>query len=265
MKKPVFLLLSMSFVLMGSACSVYTYDDYASYEAEKMSEAAENGVYYYTGADEIYTVGDIVLIDECNTEATVILPKPSTYVKAEVTDAKICRSSKDYLAYISERPWIPEMLNNDISSGFKYDFNNNTFTHNTFGLDISLYIISMRFYNPTDSDQTIAFGGFMLMERDPKTGFFRRLNIPEVYFCASEENIENDRYIIKPGETFETDLLSLQFSERILSRYQFKNENISDIKDTEEIDDDAVYLRLNLSRRHKIQDGENFIKIKQRE
>lgn len=265
MKKTVFLLISMSFVLMGSACSVYTYDDYASYEAEKMSEAAENGVYYYTGADEIYTVGDIVLIDECNTEATLILAKPSTYVKAEVTDAKICRSSKDYLAYISERPWIPEMLNNDISSGFKYDFNNNTFTHNTFGLDISLYIISMKFYNPTDSDQTIAFGGFRLMERDPKTGFFRRLNIPEAYFCASEEYIEDSKYTIAPGGTFETDLLSLQFSERILSRYQFKGENASDIKDTEKYNEDSIYLRLNLSGRRDIQDDENFIKIKQTE
>ena len=262
MKNPFSLLISLSFVLMSSACSVYTYDDYATYEEKEVIQTSEpEKKHFGTGVDDVYIAGDVVLIDEYNTEATVILPKPSTYVSAEVTDVKICRSSKDCQAYINERPWIPERLNNDITTGFKYDVDTNTFTHNAFGLDISLYIISMRFYNPTDSDQTIPFVGFCLMERDPKTGFFKRLNIPEMYLCASEEDIENDRYIMKPGETFETDLLSLQFSERILTTYKDTDTGFVRIADTEEYDDYEVYLRLNLSGRKEIQGGENFIKI----
>lgn len=262
-RKYIFTILFLIFVLACCGCTKYTLEDYATYGYANSSEYADSGKLlkdYY----DVYLAGNIVLIDEYGTKGILHLSRPSTYVELTVTDVKIFRDSKEYAPYINENERLKEWFLKGISC--RYDPDNNEFTSPYTDVGVTVFAIQMVLNNPSDIEQEISFCSLKLLERDDKTGSFKRLNTAEdyIYDPGNREAQSRDRYTMAPHETFETTMWCIMPSKRVLEHYDRRNEKGQQIlKESEEFDEDSIYLRLNSTGNTKLAEGENFIKITQ--
>lgn len=264
-KKATILAMFLIFSLACSGCTKYTLEDYATYVDAITSSDLENAKIAKLKC-ETYEAGNVVLVDEYGTKGILHLNRPSTYVELTVTGVSIFRDSKEYAPYINENTKLKEWLLKGISC--RYDPDNNEFTSPYTDVGVTVFAIQMVLNNPSDIEQKIGFSSLKLVERDDKTGSFKRLNIAEdyIYDPGDREAQSRDRYMMAPHETFETTLWCIMPSKRVLEHYDRRNEKGQWIlKESEEFDKDSIYLRLNSTGNTKLAEGENLIKIKQSE
>lgn len=264
-KKATILAMFLIFSLACSGCTKYTLEDYATYVDAITSSDLENAKIAKLKC-ETYEAGNVVLVDEYGTKGILHLNRPSTYVELTVTDVSIFRDSKEYAPYINNNARLKEWILKGISCD--YDSDNNEFICPYSDIGVTVFAIQMVLNNPSDTEQKINFANLKLMERARGTGSFKRLNIAEdyIYDPGDREALDRSEYTMAPHETFETTLWCIMPSKRVLEHYGRRNEKGQWIlKESEEFDEDSIYLRLSTTGNTKIAEGENFIKIKQSE
>jgi hypothetical protein len=251
-------------VVMLNACGVPTYDDYIN--------SAQNTEQQYT--EELLSCDyeesknpNAVLIDELNTDCVMLLSDGSK-LNVNILDTKICKSSQEYLSIMSEDEEFMEwMTTNAAKLDNIFDTESNSFTCHVAGVDVWVFLVSMRLYNPDEVPHEIRISSLRLYEYNTDSEGFKFLSMVQDYRDDRSRIYVGDdaAYTLESGETFETTLWCIIPSKRILSYYLRRGSDGSHTVtagDVEEYDLNSVYLRLSTRGNPQIVNGEQFFKLK---